>query len=422
MRIFRNRSKARNGLRDRGEAQKGNETAGSEPPLLGPGSGTADDERLTPEPSDVHGAQEAFRAPRPGAIARDLRGLLRDSQVVEAPGELRVFAYDASFETQLNPRPPEAAVIAGSEEDVRALMRYAYERGIPVTPRGAASGQAAGSVALEGGIVLSLNAMNRVLEIDVPNLQAFCEPGVVHAQLNAALEPHRLLFPPDPGSSKMATVGGVASTNANGMRALKYGPTGAWVLGLNVVLPNGQLIQTGSVGPRDRDGALRRTGERGPRRAGDLRHRRQPLGDRDPRRALHPGDQPLQARDGPAAGRGYAPLRGGRQPARGALGRREGGRGRPTPGAGGRVVGRAGQDRGAVGGALPRGRRDRGSASRLQPRLLRRGHLRAGRACPRDATRHPGHQRQVPYTHRHLRPHRRRQPPPRSSHKRTRPR
>jgi glycolate oxidase len=250
MRIFKNRSKAENGSQSRGEAQKVGERAGSEPRLLGPGSGTADDERLTPEPSGVHGAQEAFRAPRSGAIARDLRGLLRDSQVVEAPGELRVFAYDASFDTQLKPRPPEAAVIAGSEEDVQALMRYAHEQGISVTPRGAASGQAAGAVALEGGIVLSLNAMNRILEVDVPNLQAFCEPGVVHAQLNAALKPHRLIFPPDPGSSKMATVGGMASTNANGMRAVKYGPTGAWVLGLNVVLPDGTLIETGSVGSR----------------------------------------------------------------------------------------------------------------------------------------------------------------------------
>src|SRR3712207_5547491 len=122
--IFRNRS------RDRGNE--------SEPPLLGPGSGTMGDGRLTPEPSEVQGAQGTFRAPRSGAVARDLRGLLRDSQVVEAPGELRVFAYDASFETQLRPRPPEAAVIAGSEEDVRALMRYAHERVIPVTPRGAA--------------------------------------------------------------------------------------------------------------------------------------------------------------------------------------------------------------------------------------------------------------------------------------------
>jgi glycolate oxidase len=248
MRIFRNRAKAGNGSQDR--VRKGNESAGPESPLLGPGSGTVGDGRLTPEPADVDGAQEALRAPRSGAIARDLRGLLRDSQVVEAPGELRVFAYDASFETQLNPRPPEAAVIAGSEEDVVALMRYAHERSIPVTPRGAASGQAAGAVAFEGGIVLSLNAMNRILEVDVPNLQAFCEPGVVHAQLNAALKPHRLVFPPDPGSSRMATVGGMASTNANGMRAVKYGPTGAWVLGLSVVLADGTLIETGSVGSR----------------------------------------------------------------------------------------------------------------------------------------------------------------------------
>lgn len=238
MRIFRNRSKTRN------------EVNTPEPPQPEPGSGKAGAEKLTPEPSDVPGAQAAFRAPRSGALARDLRGLLGDSQVVDAPGELRTFAYDASFMTQLGPRPPDAAVIAGSEEDVVALMRYAHERGIPVTPRGAASGQAAGSVALEGGIVLSLNAMNRILEIDVPNLQAFCEPGVVHAQLNAALGPHRLLFPPDPGSSKMATVGGLASTNANGMRALKYGPTGAWVLGLGVVLPDGRLIETGSIGSR----------------------------------------------------------------------------------------------------------------------------------------------------------------------------
>jgi hypothetical protein len=179
MRIFRNRSKAKNGSHNSGEAHKGNETEGSEPPLLGPGSGTPDDDRLTPGPSDVHGAQEAFRSPRSDAIARDLRGLLRDSQVVEAPGELRVFAYDASFETQLKPRPPEAAVIAGSEEDVGALMRYAHERGLPVTPRGAASGQAAGAVAFEGGIVLSLNAMNRILEVDVPNLQALDRKSVV---------------------------------------------------------------------------------------------------------------------------------------------------------------------------------------------------------------------------------------------------
>jgi glycolate oxidase len=183
-------------------------------------------------------------------IAADLRGLLSRSRVVDAPAELRTYAYDASFLTQLAPRPPDAVVIAASTGDVSAVLRYANQRGIRVTPRGAASGQAGGAVALGGGIVVTLNAMNRVIEVDVPNMQVFCEPGVVHAQLNAQLAPNGLHFPPDPGSSRMATVGGMASTNAHGMRAVKYGPTSAWVLGLEVVLPTGDVIETGSVGSR----------------------------------------------------------------------------------------------------------------------------------------------------------------------------
>src|SRR5438067_12474797 len=183
-------------------------------------------------------------------LAADLRALLPTSRVLSDPAELRTYAYDASFLTQLAPRAPDAVVIAQSTGDVAAVMRYANANRVPVSPRGAASGQAGGAVALTGGIVLALNAMNRILEIDVANKQAFCEPGVVHAQLNAALAPHGLLFPPDPGSSRMATLGGMASTHAHGMRAVKYGPTSAWVLGLQVVLPDGQVIETGSVGSR----------------------------------------------------------------------------------------------------------------------------------------------------------------------------
>jgi glycolate dehydrogenase FAD-linked subunit len=183
-------------------------------------------------------------------LADDLRGVVRQSRVLDAPAELRTYAYDASFLTQIAPRPPEAVVIAGATEDVARVMRFAFERGIAVTPRGAASGQAGGAIALEGGIVLALNALNRILDIDVGNMQVICEPGVVHAKLNEALAPHGLIFPPDPGSSRMATVGGMASTNAHGMRAVKYGPTSAWVLGLEVVLPDGAVIETGSVGSR----------------------------------------------------------------------------------------------------------------------------------------------------------------------------
>jgi glycolate oxidase len=187
---------------------------------------------------------------RAAALARDLRARLKESQVVDGPAELQTFAYDASFMTQLRPSRPDVAVIARSREDVQAVLRYADERVVPVVPRGAASGQAAGAVALDGGIVLSVHAIDRLLELDRPNLQLFCGPGLVHAKLNEQIAPHRLLFPPDPGSTRMATVGGMAATNAHGMRAVKYGPTAAWVLGLEVVLPDGEVIETGSLGSR----------------------------------------------------------------------------------------------------------------------------------------------------------------------------
>src|SRR5258708_818132 len=99
-------------------------------------------------------------------VAADLRALLKTSRVVDDTAELRTYAYDASFLTHLAPRSPDTVVIAASTADVSAVMRYASQHHIPVTPRGAASGQAAGAVALEGGIVLALNSMNRILHID----------------------------------------------------------------------------------------------------------------------------------------------------------------------------------------------------------------------------------------------------------------
>ena len=98
-----------------------------------------------------------------GGIARDLRALVTSSEVIDSPAELSTFGYDASFFTQLQPREPDCAVIARSRDDVAAVVRYANEHSIPLIPRGAASGQAAGSVAMDGGVVLSLHAMDRVV-------------------------------------------------------------------------------------------------------------------------------------------------------------------------------------------------------------------------------------------------------------------
>jgi glycolate oxidase len=91
-----------------------------------------------------------------------------------------------------------------------------------------------------------MSGMNRILEIDIPNLQAILEPGVVHERLNLALKPHGFFFPPDPGSSSMCTIGGMVSNNSSGMRSVKYGTTRAYVLDLEVVLADGRIIRTGS--------------------------------------------------------------------------------------------------------------------------------------------------------------------------------
>ncbi|HEX5414519.1 MAG TPA: FAD-linked oxidase C-terminal domain-containing protein [Chloroflexota bacterium] len=170
--------------------------------------------------------------------------------VLVDPGELQCYAYDASFEAMVQPRLPDAAVQPRDTADVSALARFASENRIPLTARGAATGQAGGALPARGGIVADMSALNRVLEVDAANLQVVIQPGVVHADLNDRLARSKLIFPPDPGSSRMCTVGGMVSNNSRGMRAIKYGSTGDYVLGLEVVLADGRVITTGSLGSR----------------------------------------------------------------------------------------------------------------------------------------------------------------------------
>jgi glycolate oxidase len=123
-------------------------------------------------------------------------------------------------------------------------MKYAYEHTIPVTPRGAGTGLVGSSVAMEHGIMLETGLMNRVLELDEDNLTITVEPGVLLMDLAAYVEERDLFYPPDPGE-KSATIGGNISTNAGGMRAVKYGVTRDYVRGLEVVLPNGDITTFG---------------------------------------------------------------------------------------------------------------------------------------------------------------------------------
>lgn len=139
---------------------------------------------------------------------------------------------------------PELLVEALNVQEVAKIMEYAYRNNIPVTPRGSGTGLCGGAVAINGGLLLSLAKMNRILEIDEENLVATVEPGVLLMELAKAVEEKGLMYPPDPGE-KSATVGGNVMTNAGGMRAIKYGVTRDYVLGMEVVLPDGKIIKLG---------------------------------------------------------------------------------------------------------------------------------------------------------------------------------
>lgn len=139
---------------------------------------------------------------------------------------------------------PEVVIEVLNTAEVSAIMKYAYQNNLPVTPRGSGTGLCGGAVSIYGGIVLSLAKMNRVLEIDEENMTVTTEPGVLLMDLAKAVADQDLLYPPDPGE-KSATIGGNVMTNAGGMRAVKYGVTRDYVRGMEVVLPNGEVIEVG---------------------------------------------------------------------------------------------------------------------------------------------------------------------------------
>ncbi|HPF43977.1 MAG TPA: FAD-binding oxidoreductase [Syntrophomonadaceae bacterium] len=184
------------------------------------------------------------------SVRKDLLSLLGKEKVLTEELDLMYYSYDSSFLTQLKPETPWAVVLPASTADVQAVMKYAYDHQINVVPRGAGTGETGGSVALNGGIVLDLSNFNEIVEIDQKNMQVIVRPGVIHAELNKRLAEYNLFFPPDPGSSQMCTVGGMVANNASGLRAVKYGCTEQYVLGLEIVLPNGDLIYAGGIKAR----------------------------------------------------------------------------------------------------------------------------------------------------------------------------
>ncbi len=139
---------------------------------------------------------------------------------------------------------PEIVVLPLSAQEVSQVMRYAIKEHISVTPRGSGTGLVGAAVPMAHGILMDMSRMNRILELDEDNLTLTAEPGVLLMELSAYVEEHGYFYPPDPGE-KTATIGGNISTNAGGMRAVKYGVTRDYVRGLEVVLPNGEIVTLG---------------------------------------------------------------------------------------------------------------------------------------------------------------------------------
>jgi len=148
---------------------------------------------------------------------------------------------------------PEALVRVRTTEEVSAIMRHAWERNIPVTVRGSGTGLVGAAVPIEGGILLETTKMNKILSLDANNLTVTVQPGVLLMELAAFAEENDFLYPPDPGE-KSATIGGNISTNAGGMRAVKYGVTRDYVRSLTVVLPNGEIQTFGAAVAKNSSG------------------------------------------------------------------------------------------------------------------------------------------------------------------------
>ena len=170
-----------------------------------------------------------------------LRGIVGDNKVSLDDEIIEKHAIDESLEP---PHPPEVVVSPTSTQEISEIMKLAYSERIPVTPQGSRTGLSGGSLPVCKGIALNLENMNRIIEIDEENLMAIVEPGVLIMDFHEETEKLGLLYPPDPGQDS-GSLGGNISTNAGGVRGMKYGVTRDFIQGLEAVLPNGEVINVG---------------------------------------------------------------------------------------------------------------------------------------------------------------------------------
>lgn len=176
------------------------------------------------------------------SVLTELKKIVGPRNLLTSPEELTVYSYDATRREAL----PWAVARPVAAEEISRILALANRERFPVVPRGAGTGMSGGSVPVRGGLVVSLERMNRILEIDEADFLALAEPGVITGDLQRAVEAKGLFYPPDPASRRFCTLGGNVAECAGGLRAIKYGVTKDYVLGLEVVLPTGEIIATGA--------------------------------------------------------------------------------------------------------------------------------------------------------------------------------
>jgi len=175
-------------------------------------------------------------------IKRALVEIAGEENYTDSLIDMVSFSYDASEHSHR----PSCAVWAETADQVSEILKLSNREKIPVIPRGAGTGLSGMAVPIEGGIILDLSRMNHIVKISIEDRLAIVEPGVVYVDLEKALAPFGFFFPPDPASGKVSTLGGNVATNAGGLKGAKYGTTRDYVLGLQVVLPDGRIMRTGS--------------------------------------------------------------------------------------------------------------------------------------------------------------------------------
>ncbi len=175
-------------------------------------------------------------------LVREFEQLLGPKSVLHKDIDLALYEYDGA----LDRGRPDLVVFPRTTEDVAQIVRVAHREKIPVTPRGAGTGLSGGSVADQGGILIAMARMKKI-EIDAENLRATVQPGVINFDITVAVAGQKLYFVPDPSSQKACTIGGNVAENSGGPHCLAYGVTTNHVLGLEVVLPNGDIVETGGA-------------------------------------------------------------------------------------------------------------------------------------------------------------------------------